>query len=386
MSHHRLEYLGPIDGLTGPASHERWKKLPWAFLLVVVLPSVISAVYLLFVASPQYVSEARFVVRSANGGGNVSALGVALQGVGLSPAQTDAFAIHEYVGSTDAVRDLDRRYDLAKIWGRPGSDPLSRYPRFGENLTQEGRQKALERFVVIGYDSSTGISTLKVKAFRADDAQNVAVAILDSGESLVNRLNERSANNAVADAEEAQRRAETRLADVQLQMTNFRTREQFIDPAATATETSRVIGTLMGRVAELKAERDQIVGEAPSSPALPGLQRRIAAYEEQIAAERLKIAGASSSLAPQVGVYEHLSLQRELAAEALTQASAALVVAEQQARRQQLYLERIVQPNLPQSPTEPKRWFAWGTITLGLLLLYGVGWLIVAGVREHRQD
>lgn len=357
-----------------------------AFSLVVVLPSLLAAIYLLFIASPQYVSESRFVVRSANGGGGASALGVALQGVGLSPAQTDAFAIHEYVASTDAVRDLDRRYDLAEIWGRPGTDPLSQYPRFGEDDTQEGLQKALKRFVVIGYDSSTGISTLRVKAFRAEDAQNVALAILDSGESLINRLNERSANNAVADAAEAQRRAEMRLAGIQAQMTTFRTREKFIDPAATASETSRVIGTLMGRVAELQAERDQLAAEAPSSPLLPSLQRRIAAYEQQIASERVKIAGASSSLAPQVGVYEQLTLQRELAAEALTQASAALAVAEQQARRQQLYLERIVPPNLPESPTEPKRWLALGTIILGLLLLYGVGWLIVAGVREHRQD
>lgn len=386
MSQHRLEYLGPIVGLPGSTPRGIWKRLPLAFLMIVVLPSVLSAIYLFFVASPQYVSEARFVVRSANGSAGASALGVALQGVGLSPAQTDAFAIHEYVGSTDAVRDLDRQYDLAKIWGRPGTDPLSRYPRFGEDQTQEGLQKALNRFVVIGYDSSTGISTLRVSAFRANDAQSVASAILDSGEALVNRLNERSANNAVADAAEAQRRAETRLAGIQAQMTSLRTREKFIDPAAIASETSRVIGTLMGRVAELQAERDQLAAEAPSSPLLPGLQRRIAAYEQQIAAERLKVAGASSSLAPQVGVYEQLALQRELAAEALTQASAALAVAEQQARRQQLYLERIVPPNLPESATEPKRWLAWGTITLGLFLLYGVGWLIVAGVREHRQD
>lgn len=168
-------------------------------------------------------------------------------------------------------------------------------------------------------------------------------------------------------------------------MTALRTRERFIDPSVTASETSRVVGTLLGRVAEIRAEREQIAREAPDSPVLAQLDGRIASYERQIETERSKIAGDSNALAPQVGIYEEVELERKLAAEDLTQASAALLVAEQQAKKQQLYLERIVPPSLPEEATEPKRWLAIGSVFLGLLLLYGVGWLIVAGVREHRQ-
>jgi len=72
---------------------------------------------------------------------------------------------------------------------RPGADLFSRYPRIGEVPSEEGLLKALNRFVVVGYDSSTGISTLEVKAFRPKDAQNIATILLDGGEGLVNRLN-----------------------------------------------------------------------------------------------------------------------------------------------------------------------------------------------------
>lgn len=238
---------------------------------------------------------------------------------------------------------------------------------------------------MIGYDSTTGISTLRVNAFRPEDAQKISVSILNSGEELVNRLNERSTTNAVIDARGAKARAEEKLASVQAQMTNLRTKERFIDPSVTASEASRIIGTLLGRVAEIRAEREQIASEAPESPMLAQLDGRIAAYQRQVEVERLKVAGGADSLAPQVGVYEALELERKLAAEDLTQAAGALLVAEQQAKRQQLYLERIVPPSLPEEATEPKRWLAIGTIFLGLMLLYGVGWLIVAGVREHRQ-
>jgi len=34
----------------------------------------------------------------------------------------------------------------------------------------------------VGYDSTTGISTLRVEAFRPGDAHDIANALLDSGE------------------------------------------------------------------------------------------------------------------------------------------------------------------------------------------------------------
>ena len=141
----------------------------------------------------------------------------------------------------------------------------------------------------------------------------------------------------------------------------------------------------MASLAELRAQRSQIASSAPSSPALPAIDGRIAAYESEIENARSKIAGNQNSLAPKVGVYEELNLKRELAAEELTHATAGLVAAESEARRQQLYLERIVPPSLPQEAREPKRIISILTVFAACLLAYAVGWLVWAGVREHRQ-
>jgi capsule polysaccharide export protein KpsE/RkpR len=98
------------------------------------------------------------------------------------------------------------------------------------------------------------------------------------------------------------------------------------------------------------------------------------------------MAGNSSSLAPMISVYEDLALARELADRELTQATAAVIAAEQEARRQKLYLDRVVSPSLPDEAAEPKRWLSILTVLASTLLAYGIGWLIWAGVREHRQD
>ncbi len=386
MSDERLKYIGPNPKLL-PHGKERavvLARLPLGFLLVVVLPTILTAIYYLFIASPIYVSEARFVVRTANQA-QPSALGVALQGVGLTSTQTDSFTVHEYLDSRDGVDMLKRRFDLARIFGPQGSDFLSRYPRPFEKKSEESLYRAFKRFVTIGYDSTTGISTLRVSAYSPRDARSLTEAMLGGGETLVNRLNERSTNNAVIEATAARDLARSRVNAAQQALTEFRNREQFIDPTLSARESSELIGTLRANVAALSAERSQLAASAPSSPQLPILDSRIAAYRSQIERERELVSGASDSLAPKIGVYQNLVMDRELADKELASATAALVSADQEATRQKIYLDRIVEPNLPDTAAEPRRLMAILTVLISGLLAYGVGWLVYAGVREHRQ-
>lgn len=387
MAEAQINYLGPIpEALTFRDERKAWwRRLPLGFLLVVALPTLLAAIYYLLIATPRYVSEARFIVRASNQS-QPSAIGVALQGVGLSTTQSDAFAVHEYIKSRDALRELGRRYDVAAILNPPGADAFSRYPRLWDGRGEEGLYKGFNRFVVVGFDATTGISTLRVEAFRAEDARQINQALLTSGEQLVNRLNDRAMSDAVAEAITSRDEARARLTAAQQQLTAFRNREGFIDPELAARESSSLIGGLLATVAQLRADRAQLVAEAPQSPQLPILDGRIEAYERQIAAERAKVAGTSGSLAPRVGVYADLALERELADRELTQATTALLAAQQDARRQKLYLDRIVNPNLPDKPTQPRRWIALLTVFASAMLIYGVGWLVWAGVREHSQD
>jgi BexC/CtrB/KpsE family polysaccharide export inner-membrane protein len=387
MTETKLNYIGPIPKLL---TFERdrpawWRRIPVAALIVIVLPTLLAAIYFLLIASPRYVSETQFIVRQA-GQSTPSTIGVALQGIGIAPTQTDAFAVHEYINSRDALRELSRRYDLPAILGPRGADAFSRWPRPWEDRSNEGLYEGFQRFVTVGYDSTTGISTLRVEAFRARDAQALTEALLTGGEQLVNRMNERSAADAVAQAQQAREEARARLAGAQQQLTAFRNREQILDPTLVARESYQLIGGLQAQVAALRAERAQVAAEAPNSPQLPTFDARIRAYEAQIAAERANMAGNSQSLAPMISVYEDLALARELADRELTQATAAVIAAEQEARRQKLYLDRVVAPSLPDEPAEPKRWLAILTVLASSLLVYGIGWLIWAGVREHRQD
>lgn len=385
MADTKLTYLGAPEESVRSSAPSLWRRLPLGFLVVVGIPTLAGALYYGAIASPRYVSEARFVVRSA-GSVQPSGFGLALQGVGISTGMTDSFAVHEYLNSRDSVKALQARFNLKRMLAPPNADWLSRVHRPWEGQSDEALYRGFKRRLTVGYDSTSGISTLRVEAFSAKDAKAINTAMLDGGEALVNRLNERSAANAVRDAQRAYDQARAEVAASQQALTALRNSAQFIDPRVAVAETAEVVGGLLVTIAQLRAERAQLAAEAPSSPQLPLLDNRIAAYERQVAEARAKATGSASSLAPKVGAYEDLTMRREIADKVLAQATAALLTAEQDARRQKLYLERIVEPNEPDKPTEPKRLMAILTIFASSLLIYAVGWLVWAGVREHRQD
>jgi capsular polysaccharide transport system permease protein len=378
----------PAAGLAQAMSNWRARlfRLPPLFIWLVLIPGAAAAFYYFVLASPIYVSEARFIVRASSTPQAVSGLGSLFGGMGLGPAETDSFAVHEYVMSHDAMEELERNHHLRSALGAPGSDFLTRFPRPFETPSFESMAKAYPRFVSVDYNSSTGISTLQVRAFRPEDAKEIASALLEGSEAVVNRLNDRADQDAIAETKTEIGEGEADLANTERKLTEFRNRERLIDPTRSSAVNLDLMGKLEGDIATLRAERSGIAASAPQSPQLPALDSRIRAYEKQADDERAKMAGETGSLAPMIGEYERLTLERDLADKTLAAATTAAEDARLEARRKRLYLERVVNPNLPDAPTEPHRLQSLITVLASLLLAYGITALLIAGFREHKQS
>ncbi|MGA0602281.1 chain-length determining protein [Caulobacter sp. KR2-114] len=365
-----------------------WRRSPpRLFLVVVALPTLLAAVYYLLLAAPLYVSESRFVVRARAQPAGPAALGMVLQSVGVqvSAGQTDAFEVHEYMTSRDAVADLERRRQLRSLLARPEADFLARFPRPFESNSFEQLFKNYKRFVTVGYDPNSGVSTLRVQAFRAQDAAQIANTLLDGGEAVVNRLNARAAQDAISEAHREVVEAEGRSLAAQQALTGFRNRERLIDPARTSMAGLDLIGQLETQLATLRAQRASQAALAPQSAQLAVMDKQIAGFEAQIVAERARIAGQTDSLAPKIGEYERLMLERDFADKALASADLALEAAQIDARRKQLYLERIVYPNVADKAEQPYRLRSIALVFVTALVAYAIIALTLAGLREHRQ-
>src|SRR5580704_7808176 len=161
------------------------------FWAIVGLPTLIAGVYFFAIASDLYSSEVKFIVRGP-AKAQASGISAMLGGAGGAGGSEDAYAVHDYITSRDAVRRLEREVDLRELLSRPEGDLITRFPGvWFWRKDFEALYKAYSHFVTVDIDSASGVSTLQVKAYRPEDAQRIAQALLAFSEQLVNTLNER---------------------------------------------------------------------------------------------------------------------------------------------------------------------------------------------------
>ena len=353
------------------------------FWALVGLPTLIAGVYYFAIASDLYVSEVKFVVRGP-AKTPASALTALMQAAGSGASSEDAYVVHDYLTSRDAVRRLEREHELRILLSRPEGDLLSRFPGIWFWRSDfEQLYWAYSRFVSIDVDASSGISTLQVKSYRPEDAQRIAQALLTFSEELVNALNTRARHDALAAFQREVAASEQEIGRIQGQLTSYRIKQRMLDPKSASVGPLELVAQMNGQLANAKSQLAEVTKNAPNSPQVPLIKTRIGSLEKLIAEERSKITGDSNSVATALTEYERLDVQRLLAEKTLASVFTSLEAARLEAQRQQLYLETVARPNLADYPLFPKRTASFATVVMTCLLGYGIAWLLVAGIREH---
>lgn len=164
----------------------------------------------------------------------------------------------------------------------------------------------------------------------------------------------------------------------------FREREKAVDPTRSAGLALDTIGKLEDALAQSRAEMSEVQRFARAdNPRLTTLRNRVDALSGQIADERRRLGNADDGVSRQVGAYERLSVERDLALAQLASATASLERARGDTLRQQIFLLRVVEPNLAEYARYPKAVITVVYVFVCLSVLYGLAWLLIAGMREH---
>ena len=354
------------------------------FLATVVVPTLVAAIYFGLLASDVYVSQSQFVVRSPDKPA-ASGLGILLKSVGFSNAGDEIFITHDYVKSRDALRSLNQDEAVVKAFGNPTISVFDRYNPFGWSGSFEDLYSYYGRKVGVEHNTTSSITTLTVKAFTADDARRMNRQLLDLSEALVNRLNNRGEFDLLGFAQREAREAEAEARRASQALAGFRNRQGIIDPERQATVQLQLVSKLQDELIGARLQLQQLQTLAPENPQIPMLRTRIAGLARQIDSEIGRVAGGQGSLSANAVLYQRLALDREYADRRLTAALASLQEARNEARRKQAYVERIVQPNLPDEAQQPRRLRGiLATLVLGLIA-YSILTMLLAGVREHRD-
>lgn len=356
----------------------------WRYpVLLILLPTLIVAAYYYLVAANQYESETHFVVNSnSSHASSSSGLSLLLGSSEGGSAQSQTSAVPDYLESHDAVAALRKQIDLVAMFRRPEADALSRLQY--ASPSPETLLRYYKKMVKVHYNHDTGITTLNVHAFRPNDAYTIANRLLFLSEAQVNRINQRRYQDAVSAAQAQVSAAENRAAQIQSRMTAYRQRSRDIDPEVSGESQIRLVSGLKGELATAQAALATMGATiSHSSPQYLAMQRQIRSLQNAIAAQSAELTGGASTVASNLGGYEDLRVQQQFAAKNYEAAAASLVKAQEDAARQQLYIVRIVDANMPVKSLFPERGRIVLITFIALCVAYGIGWLILAGVREH---
>ena len=352
------------------------------FLLTVVAPTLLAALYFGLIASDIYISESRFIIRSPEKQ-TVTGIGAILQGAGLSRSQDDAYSVHDFILSRDALRQLNTQLKLDRSYG--AGDFLSRFPELDQDDSFEALHRYYQKQVSLQLDTISSISTLRVRSFDAAEAQIINQMLLEMSEILINQLNERSRQDMIRYAQAEVETAEEKALAATLAVSRYRTEKVVFDPEKQSALQLQQVGRLQEELIAAKSQLTQVRSLAPSNPQVPVLQRRVGILEAEIQKETAKVAGGERSLSNKAAEFERLALERAFADKQLATALASLEQARNEAQRKQLYLDRIVEPGRPDVAVEPRRLRnVAATLALGLVA-WGVLTLLIAGVKEHQD-
>ena len=375
-----------------PRKVGRQRKRKWAtifsFVLLVIVPTVLGGLYFGMVATDRYATGASFVVRKLEQSAAPDMLSSVTGFASSNSTTSDSYVIRNFLISPDLLRRLDEELDLREVYAAPGVDPLS---RFDATRPFEDFVKYWPRRMKTSYDNTTGIVTFEVQAYDPETAVTLADTVLSATEQLVNALSEAARRDAVKFATSEVERAEEQLRKVQADLREFRSVSGSIDLTTNARLDAELVAGLEERLTELKTRIAVLAQQvSPDAPSLKQMRTEASALEAELLARRAAVGGSNtsgdgSSTAEALANYEALQLEQTFAQQRFASALASLESARIDADRQQRYLAVFSRPALPEDAIYPLRVRDTFLIAVSAFLIWAVGSLLVASVRDHMR-
>jgi capsular polysaccharide transport system permease protein len=354
-----------------------------SFLLFAATPMLLAAAYYAFIASDQYISEARFSVTIAQPPQIEGMSGFA--SVAAASIVRDTQIVTNYIVSRAAVEAIERRIGLRERYSRESYDwwtrfdpskPIEKFVRYWEGVAQTS------------ISMPSGIVNLKVRAFTPEDANLIARTVVKLSEELINEQNERIFTDAIATATDEIKRAAARLAAARIALERARVDSGVLDTGRAADSINKLITEMRGQLLSMQQDftsRTRFI--SADAPQMRVTAERIKALQDQIAQmeQRLVNPGgdASQTVSTMMTRFGELELEKTIAEKLYASAATSLESARLLSEQRRMYLNAFVQPSMPEESRHPRRVLMTFLVALGALGLWGAFVGLLALMRNH---
>ena len=370
--------------IAGPARMEkRHFNVLYSFVFAVIMPMLLSAIYLWGFAKDQYLTSMSFSVRTESLQSASDLLGGLSSITGSTSSDVDILA--QFIASNNLIQIVDADIDLREAFS-------AAWPRdFIFAYNPSGQSEDLQEYWnnIVQTQSENGIMTLSVRSYNPQTSHKITTAIYEASRDLINRLSDEAHADATRFSRDELLVGEERLSAAREAMTNFRLEAKIVDPNVTLQVQMGVLTQLQAQLAEGLVQM-KILSRSVSDtdPRLREANRTISALQEQIEIEEYKFSRGGDGpggddYATLFANYERLTSDLLFAEQAYHIAQLAYSSALAEAKRTASYLVAHIQPTLAEKSLYPKRLTQLMVMGLFVLLLWSVGVLIYYSIRDR---
>lgn len=347
------------------------------------MPTLLAVIYFGLIASDVYVSESRFAIKSAKGGGAATGLEALVSSPIVSTSGKEVMVVTDYAKSQDMMLKIQEKLDIRAHFSRESIDFMSRLPA---DASLEQMLDYFREHTRMMRDSQSDVITLTTRAYDPEMARKIAGLVIELSENLVNTMSTRMEEDALTTAREEVARAEGKVKAASASVTSFRRSSSSLNPAAESSALLGIVAGLETRLIEARAllsEKRAYMREG--STEIISLKNKIKAISRQMSLERERLSGGGSDMemGGLIEAYQPLILDQELARQQYASALSSLELARIEAQRKKQYLVTFITPSLPDEAVEPHRFNRILTVMIFSFLAYVIGGLMWSALKDH---
>jgi len=363
-SNSSISFLNNIP-VINQLNFQKMKKYP--FLIFVLLPTILFAMYQALWATERFESQSQVIVQQPDNIATMDAGMALLSGMGVPTGNSDTELIKAYIYSNDMILFLRDKLDLRKHFSQSYIDYFS---RIHENDTREDLLEYYYQRVKVEVDEKSGVITVYVQGFDSEYAQKFAKTIVERAEWFINSIGHQLANAQLSFIQGEHAIVEKRLQQAQTDLLNFQQRYNLLDPTAEGMAMQEIAYSLRAEVAKKQAELKALKSVMSSrAPQVIAVTNEISALKTQLESEKSKLAQTKQDAIPVSEIlarFTDYKVKMELALQAYTSSQISLEKSRIEAYRQIKYLIVVERATLSEEYKYPEIIY---NITLFFILL-----------------
>ncbi|MGR5134645.1 lipopolysaccharide biosynthesis protein [Vibrio alfacsensis] len=354
------------------------------FIALVVIPTLIFALYQSFWASERYVSRAQVIVQQPDGMATMDASMAVLTGLGVSnTGVADTELVKAYILSNDMLKYLNEKLDIVTHFSQSNIDWFS---RIDEEESWEAVYEYYLTRIDIYIDSNSNIVHVETQAFDPEFANRLTQTIVERAEWYINSIGHQLANAQLAFIQKEHANIERKLQDAQTKLLRFQQQYNLLDPTAEGAAMQQITYGLEGQISAKEAELKSLSAMMSSqAPQVLSVKNTLAALKSQLDKERAKLSNTENhamSVSEILTLYTDLKVKMELALQAYTSSQISLEKSRIEAYRQLKYLVVVEAATEPHQAKYPDVFYNITLFGVIVSMLFGIGRIVLLTIQE----